>query len=171
MRYLTGPSTRRSPSIRSPSLLQSSPLPTLPSRNSLSRNSLSRNTIMILQGLIVLLVGWYEYGIFYLQAQKSWNCFIQQQQPSHSTTTLPEGEGFKVLIVTDPQLLDMEKSYQGRNKGLKWLSIKITNQFMKKSWKFLSRTNRGIDAVVWNGDLLDNGREMEIRDDGSNDDE
>ncbi|GAA5995590.1 hypothetical protein JCM5350_005675 [Sporobolomyces pararoseus] len=170
MRYLTGPSTRRSPSIRSPSLLQSSPLPTLPSRNSLSRNSLSRNTIRILQGLIVLLVGWYEYGIFYLQAQKGWNCFIQQQEPSHSTTP-PEGEGFKVLIVTDPQLLDMEKSYLGRNRGLKWLSIKITNQFMKKCWKFLSKTNRGIDAVVWNGDLLDNGREMEIRDDGSNDDE
>jgi hypothetical protein len=119
--------------------------------------------VRLLQGLIVLLVGWYEYGTFYYHSN---NCFIQTQ--TSTTSNNDEEEGFKVLIVTDPQLLDMSKSYPDRNWLLKWLSIEFTNKFMKKSWNFLttssSRSSNNIGMVVWNGDLLDNGREMTTND-------
>lgn len=159
--------TRRSPSIRSPSLLQSSSLPISPSSSS-SQNQLPRRLTLLLRGIIALLVFWYELGTFWIDAEKGWTCFDEPSSsaPSTSTSTPRQRqdneEGFKVLLVTDPQLLDMERSYEGRNRGLKWLSIEVTNRFMRKSWKFLTRRGgtRGIDAVVWNGDLLDNGREM-----------
>ncbi|GAA5873544.1 hypothetical protein JCM3774_000046 [Rhodotorula dairenensis] len=76
----------------------------------------------------------------------------------------PEGVPFHVLVVADPQLLDM-RSYPGRNALLKWLGVKMTDLYARKSWKAVSRLSRGksggrVDAVVWLGDLLDSGTEM-----------
>lgn len=57
------------------------------------------------------------------------------------------------------------RSYPGRNPLLKWLGIKITDLYARKSWRAVSRLSRGksggrVDAVVWLGDLLDSGTEM-----------
>jgi hypothetical protein len=76
----------------------------------------------------------------------------------------PEGIPFHVLVVADPQLLDM-RSYPGRNLFFKWLGVKMTDLYARKSWRAVSRLSRGksggrVDAVVWLGDLLDSGTEM-----------
>ncbi|GAA5849397.1 hypothetical protein JCM3766R1_006067 [Sporobolomyces carnicolor] len=158
MRSFTNAShSRRSPSIRSPSLFEGTPSSSLSPRSAWSnwkRTCLDRRFILKL--LIVALVAWYEVGTFYSHATKRSTCFAPpdaEQRPGSEA-------GFNVLVATDPQLLDMRQSYEGRNPILKWLSIEITHRFMRKSWKFLTTRASALDAVVWNGDLLDNGRDM-----------
>ncbi|KAK4050039.1 hypothetical protein OIO90_005229 [Microbotryomycetes sp. JL221] len=81
-----------------------------------------------------------------------------------NNTSFKQIKPFHVLIASDPQLLDM-KSYPGRPKLLKWLGIKVTDMYAKKSWRFVTkfskglRNNQGIDGIVWLGDLLDSGVE------------
>lgn len=71
------------------------------------------------------------------------------------------GAPFHVLVVADPQLLDM-KSYSGRNWALRWLGVRISDAYARKAWTVVTRLSRGkggtgVDAVVWLGDLLDSG--------------
>jgi ethanolamine phosphate phosphodiesterase len=66
-----------------------------------------------------------------------------------------------VLVVADPQLLDM-RSYPGRNWLARWLGVKFTDNYARKAWRFVkgSRGKDGpLDSVVWLGDLLDSGVE------------
>ncbi|GAA5979805.1 hypothetical protein JCM10908_003052 [Rhodotorula pacifica] len=89
-------------------------------------------------------------------ADDRWKLAAQSQNPA--------GTPFHVLVVADPQLLDM-RSYPGRNPILKWLGVKMTDLYARKSWRAVSRLSRGksggkVDAVVWLGDLLDSGTEM-----------
>ncbi|GAA5892964.1 hypothetical protein JCM8208_004137 [Rhodotorula glutinis] len=71
------------------------------------------------------------------------------------------GAPFHVLVVADPQLLDMQ-SYPGRNWALRWLGVRISDAYARKAWTVVTRLSRGksgggVDAVVWLGDLLDSG--------------
>ncbi|BGP45719.1 hypothetical protein JCM10450v2_001549 [Rhodotorula kratochvilovae] len=73
------------------------------------------------------------------------------------------GTPFHVLVVADPQLLDM-RSYSGRNWALRWLGVRITDLYARKAWHAVTRLSRGksgggVDAVVWLGDLLDSATE------------
>jgi hypothetical protein len=60
-----------------------------------------------------------------------------------------------ILIVADPQLLD-ENSYPGRPPLLMALSQLVEESFLRKAWGAALRTRP--DAVVFLGDMLDNGR-------------
>ena len=69
-------------------------------------------------------------------------------------------EGFRVLVVTDPQLLDMN-SYEGRGWVIKQLGIWVSKVYEKKVWWIVNSFTRGgsrgrVKGVVWNGDLGDN---------------
>ncbi|GAA5942397.1 putative lipid phosphatase CDC1 [Sporobolomyces koalae] len=149
----------RSPSIRSPSLLSHLPLSPAPTRSTprkLVPKALSSTLVIALRIGIGLVVLWFEFGSFYYYTSK---CSFPSVPSSTSTSA------FNLLIVTDPQLQDLELSYPGRNPILNWFAIKVSNLFMKKSWYFVTKqTNRApIDGIVWNGDLLDNGRDMDPR--------
>lgn len=135
--------------------------------------SLPRPLLQLLRTLIVLLVLWCEYGTFYSHA--AW-CTFDDSPSSLGRVWDPSigvsggwraDEGWvgtrpwHVLVVADPQLLDM-RSYPGRNWLAKWLSIKFTDNYARKAWKFVRRSKgKGgpLDSVVWLGDLLDSGVE------------
>ncbi|TFY53473.1 hypothetical protein EVJ58_g9434 [Rhodofomes roseus] len=59
------------------------------------------------------------------------------------------------MLVADPQLLDFN-SYPGRNPWLVWLSQLIVDLNMRKSWRASLALDP--DAVVFLGDMMDNGR-------------
>ncbi|GAA5874882.1 hypothetical protein JCM8547_003600 [Rhodosporidiobolus lusitaniae] len=72
-----------------------------------------------------------------------------------------EGQPFHVLVLADPQILDMH-SYkrEGRSWVLRKLGVWVTDMFARKAWRAAlgSRGKGGgkTDAVMWLGDLLDN---------------
>ncbi|WAR54401.1 hypothetical protein PtB15_4B18 [Puccinia triticina] len=69
----------------------------------------------------------------------------------------PSGtEPFHVLIIADPQLPSTDYSYPTRILPLRWLSIKIIDQFIRKSWRLVIKNTKP-HAVVFLGDLLDGG--------------
>lgn len=101
------------------------------------------------QVAIALLAAWFEYGTWLRHAHAcSW--------PSASAA-----DDFRVLVVADPQLLDM-RSYPGRSFLLRALGLVVTDAYARKSWKAVTRAlssskGPGIDGVVFLGDLLDSG--------------
>ncbi|GAA5828012.1 hypothetical protein JCM5353_007663 [Sporobolomyces roseus] len=152
-------STRRL-SIRSPSLTSQRS-----TRSTSLTPPLPRPLKLTLQFLITSLIAYYELLIFLFStftcsfnetpSKKSLRFnSITSQWESDSRWNKAREEGFKVLIVSDPQLLDMN-SYSGRNWLLKKLSIWVSKSFEKKSWWAITR-GRGVEGVVWNGDLGDN---------------
>lgn len=159
-----------SPSIRPPAL--SRPLtrkrhPTIP---------LSRYLVYALRLAISLLVIHYEYLTFYSHAQScQWD-----DSPTFSTLggkrlSLKDEAGgsggggyegvqpFHSLVLADPQLLDM-RSYPGRSWVGRKVGIWLTDSYARKSWYFVigskGTAGRGVDGVVWMGDLLDSGVHM-----------
>ena len=60
-----------------------------------------------------------------------------------------------MLLVADPQILDAH-SYPGRSPWLVWLSQKIVDPNMRKSWRAAQALHP--NAVVFLGDMMDNGR-------------
>lgn len=130
---------------------------------------------LVLQGsrtVIVLLVLWFEYGTFYSHVH--WHCSFDDRpttkdqvwDPSigliggwRSSDAFGGTKPFHALIVSDPQILDM-RSYPGRPWIARWLGIKVTEQYARKSWSFVRRSRGqtgGVQGVVWLGDLLDSG--------------
>ncbi|KAK4046867.1 hypothetical protein OIV83_005763 [Microbotryomycetes sp. JL201] len=129
-----------------------------------------------LQAILVLVVLWCEWGTFHSHVR--WNCGFNDEPSALGRLWDPsKGDGgqwtvnstfkdagmkpFHVLIVSDPQLLDM-RSYPGRAKILKWLGMKVTDMYARKSWKFVTNSRGpagGLDGIVWLGDLLDSGVE------------
>ncbi|BGP22523.1 hypothetical protein JCM10295v2_001408 [Rhodotorula toruloides] len=173
-----------SPIIRSPSLL---PRPLPRPRRTLTP-PLPSTLILALRVLLVALVLWSEALAFRFAAQ--WKCGFDDSPSvkgrvwdgtldSSSSRTRgwttdnrwraaslshdKRGKPFHVLIVTDPQLLDM-RSYPDRNWLLRWLGVKVTDSYARKSWRAVTQSRGkgggGVDAVVWLGDLLDSGTEM-----------
>ncbi|KAH9467415.1 hypothetical protein Pst134EA_011061 [Puccinia striiformis f. sp. tritici] len=65
-------------------------------------------------------------------------------------------EEFHVLIIADPQLPSIEYSYPERPWLLRWFSIQIIDQFIRKSFRLIIKI-RNPDAIVFLGDLLDGG--------------
>ena len=64
----------------------------------------------------------------------------------------------RVLVLADPQLPAMGYTYPERGWGLRWLSLKVIAQYLRKAWRMVIRSARP-DAVVFLGDLLDGGVE------------
>ncbi|PLW10289.1 hypothetical protein PCASD_24895 [Puccinia coronata f. sp. avenae] len=123
--------------------------PRIKNTSSSSSSSSSR-----LSSLIVLRTLW---SITLIGAE--WIHF--QRTVSHCewpTTKQAEAEAqvFHLLIIADPQLPTSEYSYPGRLAPLRWLSIKIIHQFIRKSWRLLIR-NTNPHAIIFLGDLLDGG--------------
>ena len=157
-----------SPSIRTPAL--SRPLP----RKRHHATPLPKSLVYGLRILISLLVIHYEYITFYSHASScQWD-----DSPTFSTLGTKrlsikednaasggyEGiQPFHSLVLADPQLLDM-RSYPGRNRIARRLGIWVTDSYARKSWSFVigskGSAGRGVDGVVWMGDLLDSGVHM-----------
>ncbi|KAI1796433.1 Metallo-dependent phosphatase [Ganoderma leucocontextum] len=98
----------------------------------------------------LLLVAWYELGIFYSHTS---SCPWPDKPLQTSTTpaTLPT----HVLVVADPQILD-HRSYPDRSPWLTRLSQFMVDLNMRKSWRAVLR--QGPQTVVFLGDMMDNGR-------------
>jgi ethanolamine phosphate phosphodiesterase len=60
-----------------------------------------------------------------------------------------------VLLVADPQVLD-HRSYPDRPTWLMWLSQRIVDYNMRKSWWATKQLHP--DVVIFLGDMMDNGR-------------
>ncbi|KAM0751157.1 hypothetical protein T439DRAFT_380157 [Meredithblackwellia eburnea MCA 4105] len=178
-----------SPSIRKPSI-QRQPKR---HRTSSSHSLIPFPLLVVLRLLVVLIVIWYEYGSFWWSVRKcKWDDSPSLKgvtlPPINNTTstleddvdderdyrwlidpdrdsssTLEAKQPFHALILADPQLLDM-RSYPGRSWFLRWLGLKVTDMYAKKSWRMVAKRSRGtggrgVDGVVWLGDLLDSGVE------------
>lgn len=141
------PTHHSTPSIRKPSV------PLSRRRKGPSSPTLPKPALYLLRTLILLLVLWYELGVFW------WSTSSCHFAPSITT---PTEKPFNVLVVADPQLLDM-RSYPGRNWLLRWLGVGFTDAYARKAWRFVVRSRddegRGVDGVVWLGDLMDGGVE------------
>ena len=171
------------PSIRSPAFLR----PPARASRSAEGASLPPRFLFIVRLVIVALVLWLEYFTFWSHARISCPGFddsplvkgrvwdpalgltggwkadsswkdLAAANPSNPTSA----RGFHVLVVADPQLLDM-RAYPDRSALVRWLGMQFTDLYARKSWRSVRRNvrgldGRGIDAVVWLGDLLDEGR-------------
>jgi hypothetical protein len=164
---MTSRGSTTSPIIRKPSLFR-------PPRRRVSP-PLPAPLLQTLRTLLVLLVLWCEYGTFYSHTAL---CSFDDSPSTKGRvwdSSLAAGGGgwradetwvgatpYHVLIVADPQLLDM-RSYPGRNWILRWMGVKFTDAYARKSWNFVRRV-RGkdgpLDGIVWLGDLLDSGVEI-----------
>lgn len=170
-------------SIRSPAL-SSRRLRVSGSSSRRSPALLPAPILLSLRCAIVLVVLWFEYLTFWSHARVScpgfddspalkgriwdpslglnggWTANTQWQDATRGV----QGQGYHVLVVADPQLLDM-RAYPDRSALVRWLGVKFTDLYARKSWrqvrKIQGRDGRGIDAVVWLGDLLDEGRKAE----------
>ncbi|EJF65103.1 Metallo-dependent phosphatase [Dichomitus squalens LYAD-421 SS1] len=98
----------------------------------------------------LLLVAWYELGVFYSHAS---SCPWPDETLRISTTSITSPT--HVLIVADPQILD-RRSYPDRPPWLVRLSQLIVDLNLRKSWRGVLRQNP--HAVVFLGDMMDNGR-------------
>ncbi|GAA5841600.1 hypothetical protein JCM11251_004228 [Rhodosporidiobolus azoricus] len=176
-----------SPTIRKPSLTTD--------RRSSSRKTLTPPLppplLTALKVALVLLVFWFEVGVFHSSARgifgfggckwddspsvkgRVWDGSAHSLGRSTSggwvsdarwldakKAKKPQGTPFHVLVLADPQLLDMH-SYPGRSWILRKLGVWITDLYARKSWRAVISGSRGtggggVDAVVWLGDLLDN---------------
>ncbi|GAA5855931.1 hypothetical protein JCM9279_005552 [Rhodotorula babjevae] len=171
-----------SPVIRKPSLAS------IPRRRRTTLTPpLPRLVLHLVRALVVLVVLWSEHLSFRFAA--SYGCIFDDTPSTKGRVwdgTLAPGTGatsggwtadsrwrdalahgdrrgapFHVLVVADPQLLDMQ-SYPGRNWALRWLGVRISDAYARKAWTVVTRLSRGksgggVDAVVWLGDLLDSG--------------
>ncbi|GAA5910115.1 hypothetical protein JCM6882_006520 [Rhodosporidiobolus microsporus] len=177
-----------SPSIRKPSLTTGT---RRSSRSKALTPPLPPPLVIVLKVALVLLVFWFEVGVFHSAARgflglggckwddspsvkgRVWDGSSQSLGSSISGGWVsdsrwldarrekkPQGTPFHVLVVADPQLLDMH-SYPGRSWILRKLGVWITDLYARKSWRAVVGGSRGtgaggVDAVVWLGDLLDN---------------
>ena len=145
------PTHHSTPSIRKPSV------PLTRRRRPSTTPTISPAVLLGLRALVVLIVLWYELGTFWWHTSA---CHWDDSLFSSTTSSKADGKPFHVLMVADPQLLDM-RSYPGRNLALRWLGVKVTDAYARKAWRFVirSRGTNGarVDGVVWLGDLMDSG--------------
>ncbi|KAL4893227.1 hypothetical protein BDV59DRAFT_177770 [Aspergillus ambiguus] len=83
----------------------------------------------------------------------NWEKWPQDATPHH------------VAFIADPQLVDPH-TYPGRPWPLSTLTIKFTDQYLRRSFSSIQRTF-GPDSVVFLGDLFDGGREWGTRESSS----
>ncbi|KAI0036889.1 Metallo-dependent phosphatase-like protein, partial [Vararia minispora EC-137] len=112
--------------------------------------------ILFLQVAWVLFVLRNELEVFYRSASCVWpdraldSLFVRPYCPSAQNS-----DPAHVLIVADPQMLD-EDSYPGRGPWLMMVTQFIVDMFLRKAWHVAMAKQP--DAVVFLGDMLDNGR-------------
>ncbi len=123
----------------------------------------NRLAVSALRTLWIIIILWFELGTFYYAvARCSWPDVDVAVRPLfHSSfrqlnlTQAPKDSTKHVLIVADPQILDL-RSYPGRSTLLTFLSRLFTDLNLRKSWK--AATKKNPDAVVFLGDMMDGGR-------------
>ncbi|KAL8276775.1 hypothetical protein RQP46_010831 [Phenoliferia psychrophenolica] len=131
------PTHHSTPSIRKPSI------PLTRRRRSPTAHTLPPPLLFLLRILVVLLVLWYELGTFWWHTSSChWDDSLPSSDGTSDGKTVGETTPFHVLVVADPQLLDM-RSYPGRNGVLKWLGVKVTDAYARKAWSaYVHRFNR-----------------------------
>lgn len=101
-----------------------------------------KQLLLLLSTAWTITIIWAEYYYF--------NRLIVNCQWPTTTTN------FHLLIIADPQLPATHYSYPNRILPLRWISIKIINQFIRKAWRLLIKELKP-HAIVFLGDLLDGG--------------
>ncbi|KAI1326955.1 hypothetical protein F5Y16DRAFT_216938 [Xylariaceae sp. FL0255] len=116
-------------------------------RNIVRRRLLSFPHLLVALWAVVLL--WGERWTFATKVQTcDWDHW--EDWPAGATP-------HRLIFVADPQLIDPH-SYPGRPWPINPLTMKITDNYMKRSYTNLQKTLRP-DSVVFLGDLFDGGRE------------
>ncbi|KAL3475703.1 hypothetical protein BJX99DRAFT_229169 [Aspergillus californicus] len=111
-----------------------------------------RYLFTVTNGLILLwicTIFWGERGVF----QESIDSCAWDAWEKWPTTAIPH----HVALIADPQLIDPH-TYPGRPWPLSTLTIKFTDQYMRRSFSSIQR-NLDPDSVLFVGDLFDGGRE------------
>ncbi|KAL7281268.1 hypothetical protein ACG7TL_004576 [Trametes sanguinea] len=114
------------------------------------KSSLVPRLVNFLRLVWLFTIAWYELGTFYHHTS---SCPWPDEPLSHSGTTVARPT--HVLLVADPQILD-HRSYPDRPPWLMRLSQFIVDLNLRKSWRATLRCRP--DAVVFLGDMMDNGR-------------
>ncbi|KAL5523631.1 hypothetical protein ACEPAG_7804 [Sanghuangporus baumii] len=120
------------------------------------------SAVNVLRVVWLFVIAWYELGVFYWSVAKCrWpdQEFIYSDQARKTESIrLPA----HVLLVADPQVVDLN-SYPDREWLLGLLSQVIIDLNMRKNWSairrlLLGKNNGSDEAVVFLGDMMDNGR-------------
>ncbi|KJZ76156.1 hypothetical protein HIM_04612 [Hirsutella minnesotensis 3608] len=120
-------------------------------KNLTPRRLLSFPHAVVLVWMVILL--WGERWIFDSKvkdcAWKNWEKWPKGATPHH------------LVLVADPQIIDPH-SYPGRPWPLSALTVLITDNYMRRSYRALQR-NLHPDSLFFLGDLFDGGREWKTR--------
>ncbi|PPR00982.1 hypothetical protein CVT24_000276 [Panaeolus cyanescens] len=113
-----------------------------------------RSLINFLRVTWVLVILWYEYFTF---LSSGWSCHWPDASllPSRRDIDTTHKRPCHVLLVADPQVLDY-RSYPRRGVLLSYITRSIVNLNLRKNWR--AALGRKPDAVVFLGNMLDNGR-------------
>ncbi|KAI0344736.1 hypothetical protein BDW22DRAFT_1326613 [Trametopsis cervina] len=100
----------------------------------------------------VLVIVWYELLVFrYQVSQCDWpEVTLDEQMVADSVRNTAH-----VLLIADPQVLD-HRSYPDRPPWLMWLSQRIVDSNMRKSWWATKKLQP--DVIMFLGDMMDGGR-------------
>ncbi|KAK7692935.1 hypothetical protein QCA50_004576 [Cerrena zonata] len=111
--------------------------------------------VNLLRLLWCLSLLWFELGTFYHHVSQ---CYWPDHTVRFHDTdvaTVTETKATHVLLVADPQILD-QGSYPGRDPALMWISQRIVDLNMRRSWRATQTMNP--DVIIFLGDLMDRGR-------------
>lgn len=107
--------------------------------------------VLVILWAVVLM--WGERWVYHTTVEKchwsNWEKWPSETTPHH------------LILVADPQLID-HKSYPGRPWPLSSLTVTITDNYMRRSYKQLQEQLHP-DTVFFLGDLFDGGREWRTR--------
>ncbi|KAE8155231.1 hypothetical protein BDV25DRAFT_146361 [Aspergillus avenaceus] len=120
--------------------------------NKTSISRMVRGIFTLTNALVVLwfyTLWWGERTVFHASleqcAWENWENWPRDATPHH------------LAFIADPQLVDPH-TYPGRPWPLSTLTVKFTDQYMRRSFSLIQR-NYGPDTVLFLGDLFDGGRE------------
>ncbi|KIP11652.1 hypothetical protein PHLGIDRAFT_83335, partial [Phlebiopsis gigantea 11061_1 CR5-6] len=116
--------------------------------------SSSPRLVNLLRAVWVVAILWFELGTFlHHVSQCAWPDVPINPEPQRSVTT--RDAHTHVMLVADPQVLD-HRSYPGRAPWLMWLSQRMVDVNLRKSWWATLRLRP--HSVVFLGDMMDGGR-------------
>jgi hypothetical protein len=119
---------------------------------------LNVNVVNVLRLFWVIIVLWYEVGVFYQSVD---HCHWPDTTliPKHTSETRALDTNprhpFHILLVADPQILD-HRSYDGRSPLLVYLTRLAVDLNLRKNWR--AALTKKPDAVIFLGDMMDGGR-------------
>ncbi len=123
------------------------------------------SVINVLRVLWLLVIVFYEYGIFLTSAIKcDWpdnNILSVHHLDDHMSLSHHNWERdavsrpYHVLLVADPQVVDRH-SYPSRSTWLSYLTRIVVDLNLRKNWQ--AAFHKKPDLVVFLGDVMDNGR-------------